>query len=123
MGHFDAFTSGCRCGDFPPWVVFFLPFDELLQLFWAHIGRPHLARGFVLLRLFGHHSHTHAALIGGAGVDTDLPFNRAYGSEKLLPEGLALHDIEERVDAAVCITHAYGYVVGVGKSQAGILHP
>lgn len=49
--------------------------------------------------------------------------NRPYGSEKLLPKGLALHDVEAGVDAAVGVAHADGDVVGVGESQAGILDP
>lgn len=101
----------------------FFSFLVILELFRVPIGRQHLSGGLVLLRLFGHHSHAHAAFVGGDWLHADLPMNRPDGSEKLLPKGLALHDVEAGVDAAVGVAHADGDVVGVGESQAGLLDP
>ncbi|TNN48496.1 hypothetical protein EYF80_041284 [Liparis tanakae] len=70
-----------------------------------------------------YNSHTHAAPVCGARVHAELSIDRAHSPEKQPLEGLIEADVEERVDAAVRVPHADGYVVGVGERFARLLHP
>lgn len=80
-------------------------------------------QGWFLLRPFRHHSHTHTSTICDAWVHTKLFINRAYCSEEEPLKSVTEDNVKEWVDAAVSITHANSYVVGIGESKAWLVHP
>jgi len=89
----------------------------------GHVGWHHLPRCWLQPSPLRYQSHTHAAPVCGARVHAELSIDRAHSPEKQPLEGLIEDDVEERVDAAVRVSHADGYVVGVGERLARLLHP
>lgn len=94
----------------------------MIDSLWGCIRWQHLPGGGLLLSSFRHHPHSHPAAIRGTWVHPELSFPRSYNFNKLPLEGLTEDNVQERVDAAVSVSHADSNVVGIRESQAWVLY-
>lgn len=62
------------------------------------------------------------APVGRPAIGPEVFVRRPDGDNELSLEGLAKHDVEKRVDAAVGVSHADGYVIRIEKGETGPMH-